>query len=99
MAGGGHSFRDGLKDPKRRKRKRKGEGEGKERVLLHIRERKQNICRSSCWCDSSHDGQWRVVDAVGRSAVVFVGDGETMRSNSVHVMTNKPKRKMGKRIP
>ena len=39
MAGGGHSFRDGLKDPKRRKRKRKGEGEGKERVLLHIREK------------------------------------------------------------
>ena len=41
MVGGGHSFRDGLKDlKKKRKRKRKGEGEGKERVLLHFRERK-----------------------------------------------------------
>ena len=40
MAGGGHSFRDGLKYPKRRKRKRKGEGEGKERVLFaHRREK------------------------------------------------------------
>ena len=64
---------------------------------MHIGERKQNICRSSCWCDSSHDGQWRVVDTVGRSVVVLVGDGETMRSNSVDEMTNKPKRKAGKK--
>ena len=41
MAGGGHSFRDGLKDQKRKEREREKEREKvKKGFFLYIRERK-----------------------------------------------------------